>query len=379
MNFNLTDEQSMLSDMLRRFLNEAYTHEVRRKLIAEERDFDGAIFAQLAELGVLSALFSEDQGGFGGRGADIMVVFEELGRAGAIDPILSSAVLAGGLIGALGNDAQRTLLGDIISGAQCGTFAHYEPQGRYDASYITTKVQKSVDAYVLTGRKSNVLGGAAADQIIISARVSGTDNDETGISLFIVSKDAPGLSIARQSTIDGFSSASITLENVAVNASARLGEEGKTFPAIETALSRATLAVCAEALGAMEAAKDLTVDYTRERKQFGKPIGSFQALQHRMADMLIEIEQARSAVVNLAGHLSAPRAIRERYVSATKNLIGRAGAKISEESIQIHGGIGMTDEYALSHFAKRLVMIDHLFGDVDHHLERFIAFSTAGQ
>ncbi len=377
MNFNLTDEQSMLSDMLRRFFNEAYTHEKRRQLIADGHAFDKDIYTQIADLGVLGALFDEENGGLGGSGADIMVVFEEIGRAGAIDPILSSAILAGGLIAALGTDTQHELLSDIISGQRVVAFAHTEPNSRYDPAHVETQVEHSDSGFTLTGRKDHVFGGAEADDILIAARSSGAYNDETGISLFLVPRETPGLSVTQHRTIDGFSMARVTFDNMKVDAAARLGDAGKAFPAIEAVLARATLAICAEAVGAMESAKDLTVDYARERKQFGKPIGSFQALQHRMADLLIEIEQARSSVINLAGNLTAPRNIRERYVSATKNLVGRAGALLSEECIQIHGGIGMTDEYALSHFSKRLVMIDHLFGDVDHHLERFTKLSAA--
>ncbi|WP_424988149.1 acyl-CoA dehydrogenase family protein [Microbulbifer sp. S227A] len=377
MDFNLTEERAMLRDMLSRFLAEKYDHEARRKLLANGAAFDPAILAELAELGILGALFSEDQGGFGGTGFDISVVFEELGRAGVIEPVLGNAVLAGGLVAALGNDTQKALIDEVIAGGQVLGLAHAETASRYDLMHVTATAAPDGAGVVLNGTKAHVINGAEAQTLVVSARESGADWDQDGISLFLLPADAEGVSIIGRPNIDGTSAAIVVLDNVRLDASARLGVAGKAFDAIEAAHARATLAVCAEAVGAMEAAKALTIGYLKERKQFGVAIGKFQALQHRMSDMLIEIEQARSAVVNLAGHLDAPRATRERYVSAAKNLIGRVGALVSEECVQMHGGIGMTDEYALSHFARRLVMIDHQFGDVDYHLERFIALKAA--
>lgn len=377
MDFNLTEERAMLQDMLQRFLAETYDHEARRQLLAEGKPFDADIMAKLAELGVLGALLPEEAGGFGGAGFDLSVVFEELGRAGTIEPILSNAVLAGGLVTAQGSEDQKAMLSEVIAGQAILAFAHSEPTARYDLNQISTKAVAEGDKIVLTGTKAHVLNGAEANMLVVSAREAGEDHDQDGISLFVVPADAEGVMITGRLNIDGTAAAMIQLEGVVLDTSARLGEPGKAYDAIETAVARAILAVCAEALGAMEAAKDLTINYLKERKQFGVAIGKFQALQHRMADLLIEVEQARSAVVNLAGNIDAPRDQRERYVSAAKNLIGRAGALVAEETIQMHGGIGMTDEYALSHFARRLVMIDHLFGDVDHHLERFIALNAA--
>lgn len=362
MDFNLTDERRMLQDSLGRFLADTYDHETRRKTIASGAPYDRETYAGLVELGVLGALFSEDTGGFGGAGFDIAVVFEELGRVGVIEPVLP-AVLAGSLVA---QDAD--LVEAVISGDAIVTLAHAEPLARYDLNHVATRVSDGV----LTGAKHHVLNGAQATHLIVSARESGEDWDKDGIALFLVDPAAAGVTITDHVNNDGTSGATVVLENVVP--SARL--EGG-YDALEMANARATLAICAEALGAMEAAKALTLDYLKERKQFGVPIGKFQALQHRMADVLIEIEQARSAVINLSGHLDADPVTRERHVSATKNLIGRVGALVVEEAVQMHGGIGMTDEYALSHFARRITMIDHWFGDVDHHLARFIALSAA--
>ncbi len=369
MDFTPTEDRAMLKDMLRRVLTENTDHEKRRALLASGAPFDAALWAQLAELGILGALFPEDQGGFGGAGFDIALVFEELGRAGGIEPVLSSAILGGGLVAQLGRADQQALVAEVIAGETRLAFAHAEPGTRYDLADVSLALGPDM---TLSGTKTHVLGGAEAQMLVVSVRESGAAGDTDGLSLILVPTDAPGLTVTRHVTVDGFSAATVTFDSVAVDEEARLGTAGTAYDVIEEVFARATLAVSAEALGAMESAKEMTITYLKERQQFGRAIGKFQALQHRMADVLIEVEQARSAVVNLAGHLDAPRALRERHVSATKNLIGRVGALVAEEAVQLHGGIGMTDEYALSHFVRRIVMIDHLFGDVDHHLERFI-------
>ncbi len=377
MDFNLTEERTMLRDMLRRFLAERYDHDARRKLLGSGAAYDTDILNELAELGILGAMFSEEDGGLGGTGFDLSVVFEEFGRAGVIEPVLASTVLGGSLVAALGTDAQKAMIEAVIGGQTVLALAHGEPTARYDLNDVRTTAASDRGTIVLNGTKTHVINGAQADTLIVSARETGAVDDEAGISLFLVAKDTPGLTITNHPNVDGTSAARLELADVRLTEADRLGWAGSVLEALEMTTARAILAVSAEALGAMEAAKDLTISYLKERRQFGVPIGKFQALQHRMADMLIEIEQARSAVVNLAGHLEADRAIRDLHVSATKNLIGRVGALVSEETIQLHGGIGMTDEYALSHFARRLIMIDHLFGDVDYHIERFIALSAA--
>ncbi len=366
MEFTHTDDRRMLADSLSRFLRDKYPIETRHAAAASEQGFSREIWEGLAELGVLGAMFTEDQGGFGGAGFDIAVTFEELGRALVVEPVLATTLLGGGLIAALGDDAQKAQLEEVIAGARLLALAHGEPDGRYDLSHVTTRAEGGK----LTGRKAVALNADSADAIIVSARVSGGEDDEEGISLFLVDPAAEGLEIHAAPGVDGGRVADLVLSNVA---GVPLGPEGAAYPEIERAHARAIVALSAEALGAMEAAKDLTLDYIKTRKQFGRPIGTFQVLQHRMAELLIELEQARSAVINAAGHLEADRKTRERHVSAAKNLIGRVGQLVAEESIQIHGGIGMTWEYAVGHYAKRITMIDHTFGDADHHLERFIA------
>ncbi|WP_164662301.1 acyl-CoA dehydrogenase family protein [Tropicibacter sp. Alg240-R139] len=373
MDFNLTEERGMLRDTLGRFLRDKYDHGLRRRLEASGQAYCPDVFEGLAELGVLGALFSEEHGGFGGSGFDLAVVFEELGRAGTLEPILP-AVLAGGLIA----EAGRTdLVEEIIAGTTVATLAHGEAGARYDQSHVTTSAKVDGDQIVLSGTKSHVLNGAQARLLVVSARESGAVMDEAGISLFLVPSDAIGVTITDHVNLDSTSAATVVLDSVRLDASVRIGSAGEGFELLEASIARGVTALCVEALGAMEAAKTLTLEYLKERRQFGVPIGSFQALQHRMADVLIEIEQARSAVINLAGNLHRPRLERERHVSAAKNMIGRVATLVVEECIQLHGGIAMTEEYALSHFARRLTMIDHLYGDVDHHLERFITLSAA--
>jgi alkylation response protein AidB-like acyl-CoA dehydrogenase len=377
MNFDLTEERQMLQDSLRRFLRDKYDTATRNGILESEAGFSADIWTGLAELGVIGALFTEDQGGFGGAGFDVTTVFEELGRAGVVEPLLDSAVLAGGLIADLGSEAQQEHIEELIGGTLQLAFAHGEPTSRYDLERVTTTASQSGGDIVLNGRKAVVANAEAADLLVVSARESGEAGDQAGISLFLVPADTKGLTVTGYALLAGGRAAEVTLDDVTLPESARLGEAGKAFDAIEARVAVATTALCAETLGAMETACDLTREYLGTRKQFGRPIGSFQALAHRMSDLLIDLEQARSAVINAAGHLADDRASRERHVSAAKNLMGRVGRLVAEDTIQMHGGIAMTQEYELAHIAKRITMADHRFGDIDHHLERFIALSAA--
>ena len=377
MNFDLTEERQMLQDTLRRFLRDRYDTATRNKILDSETGMSSEIWAELAELGVIGALFTEEQGGFGGKGFDIAVVFEELGRAGVVEPFLDTAVLAGGLIADLGTADQQAHIEEIIAGTMQLAFAHGEPASRYDLTRVSTTATGKGDEIILNGRKAVVVNAEAADVLVVSARESGGQDEAEGISLFLVPKGAKGLTVQGYALLAGGRAAEVTLDDVVLPASARLGAAGKASPAIEARIAAAAVAQTAETLGAMETACRLTKDYLGTRKQFGRPIGTFQALAHRMADLLIEMEQARSAVILAAGHLEADRMLRECNISATKNLIGRVGRLVGEESIQLHGGIAMTQEYELAHIAKRIIMADHRFGDVDHHLERFIALSAA--
>lgn len=379
MNFEHTEERRMLADSLNRFIAEQYGTETRNRTAATEQGYSTEMWEKFAELGVIGALLREEDGGFGGGGFDIAVVFEALGRGLVLEPVLGSAVLAAEAISFAGNAEQKAVLEEIAAGATIATFAHDEPNTHYELARVQTTARREGDAWVLDGVKAVVQAAEQANVFVVSARTSGEVGSEDGISLFLVPQGAPGVSIRGTPTMDGGRVADVTFANVQLSDAALLGEEGKGYATLERAVGRGILALCAEAVGAMEAAKEATLDYLRTRKQFGVPIGSFQALQHRMADLLLEIEQARSTVINAAAALDADRITRERALSAAKMSIGRIGTLVAEECIQLHGGIGMTWELPMAHFAKRLVLIDHQLGDEDHHLERYIALGRAVQ
>ncbi|MES2249013.1 MAG: acyl-CoA dehydrogenase family protein [Pseudomonadota bacterium] len=373
MNFEHTEDRRMLADSLNRFIAEQYAFDARDRIAKSAHGFSKEIFQNFAELGVIGALFSEADGGFGGSGFDIAVVFEALGRGLVVEPLLG-AVMVGEAISAAGSDAQKEKIGDIVNGVTVAAFAHDEADTHYERTRVATTAERRGDGWVLQGAKAVVPQGEQADLFLVSARTSGHVDDEAGISLFLVPAKTAGLTVRGCPAIDGGRVAELTLDGVTLGADALLGAEGQGAATLERAIGRGVLALCAEALGAMEAAKTATLEYLRTRKQFGILIGSFQALQHRMADLLLEIEQARSAVINAAAAIDgSDRVARERALSAAKFSIGRIGALVAEESIQMHGGIGMTWELPLPHYAKRLVMIDHQLGDEDHHLQRYIA------
>lgn len=376
MNFEHTEECRMLDDSLNRFIAEQYSFATRDQIVKTSHGFSPKIWHQFAQLGVIGALFRETDGGFGGNGFDIAVVFEALGRGLVVEPFLG-AVLAGEAIAAAGNDTQKKVLPQIIDGTLIAALAHDEADNHYELAHTHTRATRSSDGWVLNGTKSVVLHGEQADLFVVAARSAGATEDEAGISLFLVPATTPGVVVRGCPAIDGGRVAELHLNDIALGTDALLGTVHQGYPTLERAVGRGILALCAEALGAMEAAKSATLDYLRTRKQFGTLIGSFQALQHRMADVLLEIAQARSAVINAAAAIDADHVTRERALSAAKFSIGRIGTLVAEESIQLHGGIGMTWELPLAHYAKRLIMIDHQLGDADHHLQRYIALGQA--
>ncbi|MEM9278247.1 MAG: acyl-CoA dehydrogenase [Pseudomonadota bacterium] len=366
MNFELNEDRRLLSETLSRFLADNYDIDKRHGFAMSDERFSREMWGRFAELGMIGALFEESAGGFGGEGADLMVVFEALGRHLVVEPFLPT-LLAGSVLAKTGNHGD--LLESVIGGEALLALAHGEPDSRYELSKVSASAEASGENWSISGDKAIVLGGGSATHFVVSARTSGEPDDEDGISLFVVEK-GEGVSLRGFGTIDGYGAAEIRLESATGQL---LGDLGGGYPLLEHGFSRGMTALCAETLGAMEVAKDLTVEYMHTRKQFGVPIGKFQALQHRMADVLIELEQMRSAVINAAGNLNADRLTREREVSACKHLCGTIGRQVAEEAIQIHGGMGMTWEYPVGHFAKRIIMADHLLGDTDHHIERYIA------
>lgn len=375
MNFEHTEDRRMLADTLDRFLAEQYPIDARHAAAASANGYSETIWNGLAGLGAIGALFPESVGGFGGDAFDVSVVFESLGKGLVIEPFLGALVVGRAIMSA-GTDEQKALLSGLLDGSTVASLAHDEAGGHYELSHVTLKATRQGEGYVLDGSKGVVIHAERAGLLLVSARTSGAVDDEAGISLFLVPGDAAGLSRLGYGRVDGGRAAELTFKQVKLPASALLGAEGQGFAVLEQAVAWGVLALCAEAVGVMDVAKQMTLEYLRTRKQFGVPIGSFQALQHRMADVLLEIEQARSAVINAAAAMQADRTTRERAVSAAKFSVGRIGTLVAEESIQMHGGIGMTWELALSHYAKRLVMIDHQLGDEDHHLARYIALAT---
>ncbi len=375
MNFEHTEDRRMLADTLDRFLSEQYPIDVRHAAAASATGYSAEVWSGLAELGAIGALFPEEVGGFGGDAFDVAVVFESLGKGLAIEPFLS-ALVVGRAILAIGTADQKARLGDILEGSTVATLAHDEVGGHYELAHVGVQATKTANGYLLNGTKVVVLHGATAGLLLVSARTSGAMDDEAGISLFLVPADTVGIGCQGYGRVDGGRAADLVFKQVQLPAEALLGTEGQGLAVLEQAVGWGLLALCAEAVGAMDVARRHTLDYLRTRKQFGVPIGSFQALQHRMADVLLEIEQARSAVINAATAMGTDRITRERALSAAKYSIGRIGTQVAEECIQLHGGIGMTWELPLAHYAKRLVMIDHQLGDEDHHLARYIALGS---
>ena len=373
MNFEHSEDRRMLADSLNRFVSERYGIETRNRIAYGTEGHDPGLYEQFAELGAIAALFPEQAGGLGGGGFDVSVVFERMGRGLVAEPLLGVLVVGHALASA-GTAAQRATLAGLIGGDGVAALAHDEPGSHYELNRVATTALPAEGGWVLDGTKGMVAFGERADWLLVSARTSGDAFDAAGISLFLVRGDAPGIGKRGYQRIDGGRAAELLFDHVRVGVDALVGIAGEGLGLLERISGYGVLAVCAEAVGAMDIAKDQTLEYLRTRRQFGVLIGSFQALQHRMADLLLEVEQARSAVINAAAAIDGEdRVIREKALSAAKVSIGRIGALVAEESIQMHGGIGMTWELPLTHYAKRLVMIDHQFGDEDHHLARYMA------
>lgn len=379
MDFRLNEEQQMLQDTVARLVRGEYSFEKRLEFSETDAGFSEDFWKQLGELGLTAVPFSEELGGFGGGGVEVQSVMTELGKGLCLEPYLQSVILAGGLIGQSGNDSQKEQwLAGIAAGELKAAVGLQEPQSFYNLNDVETRAEKNGEGYVLNGRKAVVIGGQCADLILVSARTAGSSRDSDGISLFAISPETAGVERRVYPTIDGSKGCDITLNNVQIGSDALLGNEGQASDAIEYQAGRAIAALCAEAVGVMEVANELTLDYLKQRKQFGVPIGKFQVLQHRMVDMMSELEQARSMAILAASVADEEQSDeRRRILAAAKNVIGRSGQFISEKGIQSHGGIGMTWEYNFAHYAKRLVMINHQLGDDDFHLERYATLLQA--
>ena len=372
MDFELSDEQRLLKDSVERLLSDHYDFESRGKHASAPEGWSRDVWSKLAELGLLGLPFAEDDGGFAGGPVETMIVMEAFGRALVLEPYLATIVLAGGLLRHGANDRQRAnLIPGIAAGELRMAFAHSERQARYDLSDVAMRARREGEAWLLDGEKSLVLHGDTADKLIVSARVSGERRDPAGIGLFIVDANASGVTRRGYPTQDGMRAAEISFSKVEVGAENVIGEPGSACPLIERAVDEAIAALCAEAVGAMGEVHAITVDYLKTRKQFGAPIGNFQVLQHRAADMFVALEQARSMAIfatMMVEEKDAPA--RQTAISAAKTQIGRSARLIGETAVQLHGGVGMTMEYKVGHHFKRLTMIDISFGDADYHLSR---------
>jgi alkylation response protein AidB-like acyl-CoA dehydrogenase len=375
MDFTLSETQRMLAETTDRLVRERYGFEARKQIIASPDGFSRPLWATFAELGLTGLGIDEAHGGLGGTLGDVAVVAETFGRALVIEPYMPTVVLGAGALALGGTDDQQTeILPKVAAGELFLALAHGEPKSRYTMSHVATRADADGDDHLLTGAKAVVLGGDAADYFLVSARTDGGTSEPHGISLFLVPKDAPGLTVRAYPNIDGTRAADLQLDRVRVPASSRVGRLGHGLPIVAHAVDRAIAYLCAEAVGAMQALNALTLDYLKTRTQFGVPIGSFQVLQHRMVDMEVALEQARSMAILVADRADDPDPReRTRAVSAAKVQIGRSGRFIGQSSVQMHGGIGITDEYAGGHYFKRLTLIDRTFGDADHHLTRFAA------
>ena len=380
MDFDFTEEQLMLKASVDKFLEKTYSFGARNAIIATRAGYSPDIWKGFAELGLLGLPVPQDRDGFGGGGVETMVVMEAFGRHLVVEPYLGTVVMAASLIATVGSDDQKQyLLPLIMDGTMKLACGFLEAAGRYDLGHVeTTARQEPNGAWIISGRKSVVIHGAVADLLIISARTSGKAGDADGVSLFFVNPAEPGVSGLEYPTYDGMRAAEVTFENVQVNSDSLIGVAGRSLPVVELVADRAIAALCAEAVGAMTTLKDATLEYLKTRRQFGVPIGRFQALQHRMVDLLMHCEQARSMAMLAAMKVDSTDVVeRRRAVSGAKELIGRSGRFVAQQAIQLHGGMGMTNELNVSHYVKRVTAIDTLFGDADHHLDRFHAAAAA--
>jgi alkylation response protein AidB-like acyl-CoA dehydrogenase len=371
MDFDFTPEQQQLSDALRRWFAKDYGFEERRRIIHSGAGVSGHAWSALAELGLTALPVPQAQGGFDGSAIDMLAVMQELGRGMLVEPYFASVL---GLEFLRLGGKQETLLEQFAAGQLKLACALGEQQSRYDLFDIATGSRAFDGGFIIGGTKTVVLHGAQADYLVVSARSAGGQRERDGISLFVVAANAPGVTRRDYRTIDGQRAADIRFENVRLPASALLGREGQGWDILEAAADYGATLLCAEAVGAMEALNEATLEYLKTRQQFGVPIGKFQVLQHRMADMFMQLEQARSMATLAAVKVSSADPVeRRRTVSAAKARVGQALKYVGQQAVQLHGGMGVTDELPAAHWFKRLTMIEATLGDTDHHLARFVA------
>src|SRR5437588_5785033 len=372
MDFDLSEEQRLLKESVDGLLSDAYDFDARKKYMAEKGGWSRAIWSKLAEQGLLGLPFAEDDGGFGAGAVETMIVMEALGRALVLEPYLPTVVIAGGLLRHGGSAEQKAAhIPAIIDGSKSFAFAQLEKNSRYDLNDVVTSAKEKGAGWVLDGEKFIVINGENADTLIVTARTKGGQRDKNGIGVFLVPANAKGVTRKGYPTQDGLHAADITLTGVEVGADAAIGDPENALPLIERVVDEARTAMCAEAVGAMDESLKTTIEYLKTRKQFGVPIGSFQTLQHRAADMFVAVEQARSMSMfaTMASDFDDARE-RATAVAAAKVKVGKSLKFVGQKSIQIHGGIRLTQDEKIDHYFKRLTMIENTFGDTDYHLRR---------
>lgn len=378
MDFSYTEEQTLLRNSVAKYLADNYKYESWRKFTRSELGRDPAHWKQFAELGLLAAPLPEAHGGLGGGAIETSIIMEEFGKGLVVEPFVPTVIIGGGLIARAGSDALKDeWIAKIGAGESIFAFAFAESQGRYNLADLRTTAKKQGSGFILNGHKAVVVAGPWADQLVVSARTGGGQREKLGITVFLVDKKSKGVSTRDYPTVDGHRASEIVLENVEVPSSRVIGSVDNGLPLIERAIDEAIAATCAEACGAMKVLVDSTVEYSKQRKQFGVPIGKFQVLQHRMVDMFMNYEQAVSITLMVTLKLDETDAERAKAASAAKAHIGKTGRFVGQQAVQIHGGMGMTDELNIGHYFKRLTVIDTLYGSTDHHLKRFASLSNA--
>lgn len=374
MNFELSDEQRMIQESVERFINDNYDLDTRVALCAKDPGFSTDYWQKMAELGWLGLPFDEADGGFGGNQIDVLVIMEQFGRGLVLEPYLASIVMGGGALKRGGTEALKSeILPGVIDGTRQLAFAYAEPQARFDLDDVTTVARKDGDKFIINGHKSMVQNAATADQIVFSTRTSGGQVDQNGITLFLIDADAKGVSRNNFPTVDGLRASEITLKDVSVIADRMLGDLDQGFGILQEVANDAMLALGAEAVGAMEIMYKDTVAYTQEREQFDHPLSEFQVLQHRMVDMFMEYEQCKSMLYRATMETVQDPASAQKTIHALMHVVGKYGIFIGENAVQLHGGMGMTEELRLGHYFKRLLVIDSMFGNADFHLQKFAA------
>ena len=375
MNFELSEEQKMIQQNVERFVQDNYDLPKRVELSSQDPGYSKDYWNSMAELGWLGLPFNEENGGFGGNQIDTLVIMEQFGKGLVLEPFLANVVLGGGAIQMGGSEELKNeILSSLIEGSKQLTLAYAEQQSRFDLEDVATSARKEGEKYIINGQKSMVLNAESADHLVVVTRTNGSQVDEEGITLFLVDSDSKGLERNNFPTVDGLRASEITFDNVEVSSERMLGDLDKGFTILRTIANNAILALCAEAVGAMEVLYKDTVEYTQQREQFDHPLSDFQVLQHRMVDMFMEYEQCKSLLFRATMETIQDPVMAQRTIHALKHLIGKSGIFVGENAVQLHGGMGVTEELRVGHFFKRLLVIDSQFGNADFHLDKFTNF-----